>query len=148
LLKDKTKRISYLRVLIQLLFLIVIFSLSIIGIWKGLLLCLIVGATSILGRFFCGWICPFGFYMDLVTSLRRLLKIRHWNLPDSLNYTLHKLRYLIVLTIFALALPPFLMGTSSFLDVGKFVGLKGPFIPYTFLLEPVGTLNYSLGTAV
>jgi ferredoxin-type protein NapH len=140
LLKDKTKRISYLRVLIQLLFLIVIFSLSIIGIWKGLLLCLIVGATFILGRFFCGWICPFGFYMDLVTWFRRLFKIRHWNIPDSLNNNLHKLRYLIALTIFILALPPFLIGTASFLDVGKFVGLRGPFTPYTFLLEPLETL--------
>lgn len=78
--------------------------------------------------------------MDLVTSLRRLLKIRHWNLSESLNYNLHKLRYLIALTIFALALPPFLMGTASFFDVGKFVGLRGPFIPYTFLLEPLETL--------
>jgi len=140
LLKEKTKRISYLRVLIQLLFLIVIFSLSIIGIWKGLLLCLIVGATFILGMFFCGWICPFGFYMDLVTWFRRLFKIRHWNIPDSLNNNLHKLRYLIALTIFILALPPFLIGTASFLDVGKFVGLRGPFTPYTFLLEPLETL--------
>jgi ferredoxin-type protein NapH len=138
--KDKTKRISYLRLLIQLLFLILIFSLSFIGIWKGLLLCLIVGATFFLGRFFCGWICPFGFYMDLVTLLRSLLKIRHWNLPESLNNNLHRLRYVIAITIFALALPPFLMGAESLLDLGKFVGLRGPFSPYTFLLEPLEPL--------
>ena len=104
---DKIKRVSHVRLLIQLIFLIVIFYLSIIGVWKGLLLCLIVGATAILGRFFCGWICPFGFYMDLVTLLRRWLRIRHWNLSESLNYNLHKLRYLVALAILALALPPF-----------------------------------------
>jgi polyferredoxin len=137
---DKIKRVSRVRLLIQLIFLIVIFFLSIIGVWKGLLLCLIVGATAILGRFFCGWICPFGFYMDLVTLLRRWLRIRHWNFPESLNYNLHKLRYLVALAILALALPPFIIGTASFLDVGKFVGLRGPFSPYTFLLEPLETL--------
>ena len=138
--KDKTKRISDLRLLIQFLFLIVIFFISIIGIWKGLLLILIVGATLILGRFFCGWICPFGFYMDLVTSLRKMFKIRHWNLPESVNYNLHRLRYLIALAILALALFPFLIGAASLLDVGKFVGLRGPFSPYTLLLEPLETL--------
>jgi ferredoxin-type protein NapH len=138
--KDKTKRVSYLRLLIQLLFLMVIFYLSIVGVWKGLLLCVIIGATPIIGRFFCGWICPFGFYMDLVTWLRRLFKIHHWNLSRNLNCNLHRLRYFVVIVILALALPPFLTGTAPLSDVGKFVGLRGPFSAYTLLLEPLEPL--------
>jgi polyferredoxin len=81
---------------------------------------------------FCGWVCPFGLYMDLITLFRRLIKIRHWNLSESLNYNLQRVRYLIAFAILALALLPFLTGTASFSDVAKVVFLRGPFSPYPF----------------
>jgi ferredoxin-type protein NapH len=139
-MKDKTKRVSFLRVLIQLLSFAIIFYLSIIAVWKGLLLAVIMVATFFFGRAFCGWICPFGLYMDLITLFRNLLRISHWSLPEKLNKSLHKLRYVIALVILTLALAPFLMGSASWLEIWNFAGLRGPFIPLTILLDPLQTL--------
>ena len=47
--------------------------------WTRLLLpgLLMVGATLLLGRFFCGWICPLGTILDLVTvKIRKTVPIR------------------------------------------------------------------------
>jgi len=133
-MKDKTKRVSFLRFIIQLLSFAIIFYLSIIAVWKGLLLAVIIVATFFFGRSFCGWICPFGLYMDLITLFRNLLRINHWSLPERLNKSLHKLRYIIALFILTLALAPFL------LDIWNFASLRGPFVPLTLLLDPLQTL--------
>ncbi len=99
--------------LVQLIFLIIIFYLAILALRKGLLLVLIFGTTLILGRLFCGWICPFGLYMDLITLIRKTLKISHWTLPKKINDGCNALRYLIALIILVLVIMPFLMGTIS-----------------------------------
>ncbi|HII85346.1 TPA: 4Fe-4S binding protein, partial [Candidatus Bathyarchaeota archaeon] len=49
--------------------------------------------TVVLGRFFCGWLCPFALYMDLLSIARKATRIRHRNLPQRLNVALHRLRY-------------------------------------------------------
>ena len=41
---------------------------------------IIVGSTLVFGRFFCGWLCPFALYMDLLTRLRKALRISHLSL--------------------------------------------------------------------
>ena len=138
--KDKTRRVSILRVTVQLLFLTIIFYVSIVTVWKGLLLGLILGVTFLLGRFFCGWVCPLGLYMDAMTYFRKALRIRHWSLPERLNRDLHKFRYIFALTILLLALPSFIVGTASLFDIGKIVWLRPPFSPYTLLLEPLQPL--------
>lgn len=122
------------------MFLLIIFFLSIVAIWKGLLLFLIIGATFFLGRFFCGWICPFGLYMDLITLFRRQLKIRYWTLPEKLNKSLHNLRYVITCIILVIVLQSFLIGASSLTDIGEYVWLRGPFRPFSILLAPLETL--------
>jgi ferredoxin-type protein NapH len=138
--KDKTRRVSILRFTVQLLFFFVIFYVSIVTVWKGLLLGLILGVTFLLGRFFCGWICPLGLYMDTMTFLRKAFRFRHWSLPERLNRDLHKFRYIFALTIFLLALPSFIVGSASLLDFGKIVLLYPPFSPYILLLEPLQPL--------
>ncbi len=135
--KDRTKRISVLRIAAQLLFLFLIFYISIIALWKGLLLLLILGSTIFLGRFFCGWVCPLGFYMDIMTLLRRLFRIRYWTLPQQLNNALHKSRYIIAAVVLSLALPSFLLGAASLVDLTNVVWLRPPFTSYAFLLEPL-----------
>lgn len=139
-LKDKTKRFSIIRVSIQLLFLMLIFYVSIVGVWKGILLLIIFFATVFLGRLFCGWVCPMGLYMDIMTLLRRLLRISHWSLPESLNGVLHKTRYIIALVIIALALPGLATSYTALHDVSKFLWLQPPFTVYAFLLEPLQPL--------
>ncbi len=57
---------------------------------------LLVVMSLILGRFFCGWICPFGLYMDLLSRFRKSLKIRYWSLSEKVNEALRQSRYLII----------------------------------------------------
>jgi ferredoxin-type protein NapH len=64
---------------------------------------IILGAL-ILGRFFCGWICPFGLYVDLMTRLRKALKIKHRNLSDRFNERFHQLSYVILALIIILSI--------------------------------------------
>jgi ferredoxin-type protein NapH len=134
-LKDKTKRISIIRTIVQLLFLFLIFYVSIVAVWKGLLLVIIIGSTLFLGRLFCGWVCPLGLYQDMMTLLRRLLRIRHWSLPRKVNEDLHEARYLIALVILVVVLSATLLATSF--DIGNFVTLRPPFTVFAFLLEPL-----------
>jgi ferredoxin-type protein NapH len=64
---------------------------------------LLVVMSLIFGRFFCGWICPFGLYMDLLTRLRKTLKIKHWSFPEKANEALRQSRYLIIAAILILS---------------------------------------------
>ena len=57
---------------------------------------LLVIFSIIFGRFLCGWICPFGLYMDLLTRLRKALRIKHWTLSERTNQMLSQARYLII----------------------------------------------------
>jgi len=97
--KNLASRVSFLRLIVQLVAFAAIFYVftysDVIPMLYELLF--IFGLTLVLGRFFCGWLCPFGLIMDIEMYLRRLLKIRHRIIPDKLNLALHKGRYLILL---------------------------------------------------
>lgn len=64
---------------------------------------LVVLGAVLLGRFWCGWVCPFGLYMDLVTRLRRALKIKHRNLSQRVNAKFHQLGYVILALLIILS---------------------------------------------
>src|SRR5665647_2674656 len=38
---------------------------------------MLVVASIILGRAFCGWLCPFGLYQDLLTRVRKSARLQH-----------------------------------------------------------------------
>lgn len=57
---------------------------------------LLVIMSIVFGRFLCGWVCPFGLYMDLLTRLRKALKIKHWTISERTNEILKQARYLII----------------------------------------------------
>lgn len=57
---------------------------------------LVIGMSIVLGRFFCGWLCPFGLYMDLITRLRKFFRVRHLSLSDKTNSALGQLRFIII----------------------------------------------------
>jgi polyferredoxin len=99
----------------------------------------IFAITLFVGRLYCGWLCPFGFIMDLEVMLRKALRIRYRLLPERLNNTLHKSRYAIAAVF--LALPIYLWIKSppenmSFASAMVRI-LAGPFRPYTVLIDPM-----------
>jgi len=57
---------------------------------------LVIVMSVILGRFFCGWICPFGLYMDLITRIRKVFRKKHLSFSEKSNTAIGQLRYIII----------------------------------------------------
>src|SRR4030066_337966 len=142
--RNLTRRVTYLRFLFQSVSLGAIFYIFTFSeLWMVLLLSIILIMTIVLGRFFCGWICPFGFYMDLISQLRKLTRIRYRLIPEKLNGALNRLRY--VLLVFFLILPlflifPFLIGPIEPWQWSFIFFLTGPFKSTSALLGPLEPL--------
>jgi len=136
-IKNLTRNVTYLRFFIQAVSVIAIYYLFTLPSWLLIFIGVIFLMTIVTGRFFCGWICPFGLYIDLVTQLRKAFKIRYGNLSEKLNRTLHKLRYAIL--VFFLILP-FLLGPIDPWQWSLALFLTGPFKPITVLLGPLEPL--------
>jgi NosR/NirI family nitrous oxide reductase transcriptional regulator len=135
--RDKTRRVSYLRIFIGMVSVVAVYYLFTLTVWLLLVLVIIVVVTLFFGRFFCGWTCPFGLYMDLITLVRKSFKMGYWNLPEKLNRSLHKLRYPIMIIFLIL---PFFTGPSYFLIWQMALFLVGPFKPLNILLGPLEPL--------
>lgn len=56
----------------------------------------LIAACVVLGRSFCGWICPFGLYQDLLTRLRKSARLRHFSTSVKTNKKLGQVSYLII----------------------------------------------------
>ena len=57
---------------------------------------LVIVASIILGRFFCGWLCPFGLYMDVLTRIRKATRKRHLQFSKKTSTALTQSRYIII----------------------------------------------------
>jgi len=57
---------------------------------------LVIVMSLVLGRFFCGWLCPFGLYMDLIIRIRKVFGRRHLSFSEKTNTALRQLRYVII----------------------------------------------------
>lgn len=135
--QDLKMKVTYLRLFVQLVALISIYYLFTYKLWLLLLAGIILILPLFLGRFFCGWLCPFGLYSDVITILRKFLRIRYFNLPEKLNVFLHWLRY--VLLVFFLVLP-FLLGPIESWQWVLAPYLGGPFRVINVLLGPLEPL--------
>src|SRR3989304_10011390 len=134
-MKNLTKKVSTIRIFVQVISEFAIFYIITFEKRLGLVLAVVFIATLFVGRFFCGWICPFGFYMDLVTLLRRSLKKRYVNFPERLNVNLHRLRYVL---LFALLILPVLSVGPAVTQLWLLaIFLLGPFHPPRILLAPM-----------
>jgi len=143
--KDLKMKVTYLRLFVQLVALISIYYLYTYSLWLLLMLAIILILPLFLGRFFCGWLCPFGFYSDLITILRKASKVRYRLLPDRLNRILNQLRYVIL--VFFLVLP-FLLGPIESWQWFLGLYLAGPFRPMSILLGPLEPLIIPWETGV
>jgi len=63
----------------------------------------IILLSVLLGKFFCGWVCPFGLYMDLLTYLRKAVKIPHRDFSEVFNKKFHQLGYVILALLIVLS---------------------------------------------
>ncbi len=139
--RNKTRRVTSLRLFIGFVSLFVIYFSFLFPIWLLAVLIIIFVATLFLGKAFCGWACPFGFYMDIITIIRKALKIDYWNLPERANGILNVLRYPIM--VFFVILPFIigpLIGPPYWLLSAFILYFHGPFTAYTVLLGPVEPL--------
>ena len=81
----------------------------------GLVFGVVIVGAVLLGRFWCGWVCPFGLYMDLMTKLRKAVKIRHRSFSEGFNQKFHQLSYILLAIIIILSVvfaSQFIAGTQ------------------------------------
>ena len=83
-----------------------LFQVMTSGVWLRrlapsslILFLLLVGVTLVLGRAFCGWICPLGTLGEWSASLGRKMGIKPKKLPKSIDGPLRYLKYLILAAI-------------------------------------------------
>ena len=69
----------------------------------GVVFGVIIVLSVLLGKAFCGWVCPFGLYMDLLTYLRKILKIPHKDFSEDFNKKFHQLGYVILALLIVLS---------------------------------------------
>jgi polyferredoxin len=146
--KNMSTRVTFLRFVIQAIAVAAIFyvlSYTVPPVTGGLppilfvyLLIIILTMTIFVGRFFCGWLCPFALIMDLESLLRKALKIPHRIIPDKLNKILHQSRYIILLFFLLLPILLWLLDPQPIM-VSPLMAqlLAGHFRPYSILLDPL-----------
>jgi ferredoxin len=123
----------------------------------------ILALSLVLGRFFCGWLCPFGLYMDLLTRLRKALRRKHLNLSEKSNNAVGQLRYIFIAAFLILSvifgsyaifgteiIPGTIPGGPEGTEAGIVGNINEPFClicpmkPLCILAEcAVGSLKYS-----
>jgi len=131
-------RVTYIRLIVQAVAFAAIFYLFSKSIPLLYYLALFP-LTIVLGRVYCGWLCPFGFLMDVISQLKRIFRKSNRILPDRLNKSLHKLRYVLLLLFLCLPILLWLMDPPPDLNYAVLMlqYLAGPFRPYTFLIDPM-----------
>ena len=137
-LKNPTRRVTYMRFIVGAVSVAAIFYMfTFTELWMIMLLAVILLMPLVLGRLFCGWMCPFGFYMDLISQLRKVTRIRYRLLPTRLNGALNRLRYVFLLFFLIV---PFLLGPIESYQWAFSYFLTGPFKPISVLLGPLEPL--------
>jgi ferredoxin len=94
----------------------------------GIVIGLVAVASVVLGRFFCGWLCPFGLYMDVLTRIRKALRLRHLSFSEKTNTALGQSRYIIIAVFLILSV-----------IFGSYVIFSTQLIPGTIPGGPEGT---------
>jgi ferredoxin-type protein NapH len=137
--KGKATKVTYLRFLVQATAFVAFFYMFTFQIWQLIVLAVILIMPLVLGRVFCGWLCPFGFYMDAITLIRKAAKIRHRDLPEKLNFALHNLRYVLLLVFLMLPLVLLWITPLPSLQFAPVLAevFAGQFAPWRILMGPV-----------
>ena len=137
--KNLATRVTYIRLVIQAVAFVAMFFFFTFTVPLLYVLITIFAVTIVFGRFFCGWLCPFGLVMDLTIIVRKVTKIRYRILPDRLNKILHKSRYVILLFFLFVPIALWLISPPPSMTVAAMETplLAGPFRPYSIWLTPL-----------
>jgi ferredoxin-type protein NapH len=138
--KNRRSKMSVVRFFVQIVVLLLFYYSFTMDLWLNVLLGAIFLATLFVGRFFCGWLCPFGFYMDLVALCRKVMKVRYFSLPQGLNRALHRLRYVFAAVLLVLPLVLGIQSTEWASPRFTFFLDNTHFKPLNFFLGPVEPL--------
>jgi ferredoxin-type protein NapH len=95
---------------------------------------LIIVMAIVLGRSFCGWLCPFGLYMDVMIRIRKVFGKRHLSFSAKTNTALGQLRYIIIAVFLILSV-----------IFGSYAILGTQIIPGTTPGGPLGTEAGNVG---
>jgi len=99
----------------------------------AIILGIVIVASVILGRFWCGWICPFGLYVDLMSRLRKALRIKHRNFSPGFNTKFHQMAYVIVAMMLILSV---IFGSQAIAGAQIVPGTQQGGLVYTYFSAP------------
>jgi ferredoxin-type protein NapH len=147
--KNMSTRVTFVRFVIQAVSMAAIFYIFTYTIPLLYVLIILLVMTLFLGRFFCGWLCPFAFLMDIESVFRKALKIRYRMIPDRLNKALHSFRYVLLLFFLLIPIVLWILEPPPNVDFAVLYAevLAGPFRPYSILLAPLIPVIVSWTTA-
>jgi polyferredoxin len=136
--KNLATRVSFIRLVVQVVSFTTFFYLFTFNFAYLYLLIVIFALTIVIGRFYCGWLCPLGFVMDLEVLIRKAFKIRHRLFSERLNRILHQSRYFTLLFFLLLPIALWLTNPPPGLNFAVVMArlLAGPFLPYGILIAP------------
>ena len=137
--KNLASRVTFLRFVIQAVSFAAMFYIFSYTIPMLYILIFVFVMSLVLGRFFCGWLCPFAFLMDIVVVVRKAVKVRYRLLSEKLNNSLNQLRYVIMLVFLLLPIALWLLEPPPNMDFAIIMAqlFAGPFRPYSILLDPM-----------
>ncbi|MBT8172190.1 4Fe-4S binding protein [Candidatus Bathyarchaeota archaeon] len=137
--KNRTQNITFIKFIIQLVSFVGIFYIFTYPYRPLLILTVILVIPLVVGRFFCGWICPFGFYMDILTIIRRIFKKSYINIPDKLNKFLHNIRYVLLIIFFSVTIILYIIESPPSLNILTLMAMvfAGPFEYMGILVGPI-----------
>ena len=137
--KNLATRITYMRLVIQAVAFASLFYFFTFTVPLLYVLIAIFAVTIVIGRLYCGWLCPLGFVMDLTILVRKTFKIRYRNLSDRLNNILHKSRYAMLLFFLSVPIALWLIQPPNGFNLAVMEArlLAGPFRPYSILIDPL-----------
>lgn len=94
---------------------------------------IIIISAVLLGRFFCGWVCPFGLYLDLMTRLRKALKIQNRRFSEKFNQQFHQLGYVILALLIVISV---IFGSQALIGTQLISGTETGGFVNTYLTAP------------
>ncbi len=92
--------------------------------------------TLLLGRVFCGWMCPLGFIFDLTYKLRvKLFKLKKLpELPENIHNKLKYLKYIIMILSLIAVYHFSTYAYCSVCPIGALTNLSGTLISFIILI--------------